>query len=190
MSTDNNDNMCANCGKGEEESVSLKACMAHKLVKYCIEIVKKPTVSCRKRAAELHDEALFKQRPSEDCPICFLTLPSLETGMRYKVCCGKLICIGCIHAVRLAKGKNICPFCRAIAPTFDEYIKLIKKRAEVGDAAAIHNLGWDYAEGIHGMTQDYDKALELCNGQESLAMLKHTTLWHFLFDWQRSCRKG
>ena len=43
-------------------------------------------------AAELHDEELFKQPPpDEDCPICFLLLPSLETGYRYKTCCGKVI---------------------------------------------------------------------------------------------------
>ena len=43
-----------------------------------------------KRAAAIddilkHEEDLFKQPPQdEDCPICFLPLPSLETGMRHK----------------------------------------------------------------------------------------------------------
>jgi hypothetical protein len=31
---------------------------------------------CKQRAAELHDEALFKEPPpKEDCPICFLPMP-------------------------------------------------------------------------------------------------------------------
>jgi len=31
------------------------------------------------------DEELFKQPPQkEDCPICFLQMPSLETGYKYK----------------------------------------------------------------------------------------------------------
>ena len=48
-----------------------------------------------KQAAELHDEKLIKQPPpAEDCPICMLLLPSLDTGHEYKSCCGKLLCRG------------------------------------------------------------------------------------------------
>ena len=48
------------------------------------------------RAAELHDEALFKEHPPRDeCPICFLTLPH-ESETAFKSCCGKIICNGCI----------------------------------------------------------------------------------------------
>ena len=32
---DNNKSVCANCGKGKEESGKLKACTACKMVKYC-----------------------------------------------------------------------------------------------------------------------------------------------------------
>jgi len=73
--------ICANCGKGEESTGSLKACTACKLVKYCnreCQIAHRPQhkKECRKRVAELHDEALFKQPPLEhgDCPICFLRM--------------------------------------------------------------------------------------------------------------------
>ena len=104
MSTDDND-MCANCGKVEEKCISLKACVACKMVKYsCSRDCQKAHRSqhkreCRKRAAELHKEALFKQPPiNEDCPICFLRLPSMDTGWKYMSCCGKIICSGCIHA--------------------------------------------------------------------------------------------
>ena len=71
---------CANCGKGEESSGDLKACTACKLVKYCnreCQIAHRPLhkKACKKRAAELHDEALFKEHPPpEDCPICFPTI--------------------------------------------------------------------------------------------------------------------
>ena len=61
-------------------------------VKYCSAACQKAhrpqhKKECKKRAAELLDEALFKQPPpDEDCPICFLTLPSLHTGSKYKSC--------------------------------------------------------------------------------------------------------
>ena len=84
MSTATDDNimtMCANCGKGEEGSDCLKACAACMMVKYCnrnCQIAHRPQhkKACKKRAAELHEEALFKEPPPpEDCPICFLPLP-------------------------------------------------------------------------------------------------------------------
>ena len=153
MSTDNF-STCVNCGKGEEESVVLKNCVACKMVKYCscdCQKAHRPQhkKECRKRAAELHDEALFKQPPlNEECPICFLTLPWLETGKRYQSCCGKIICSGCIHAGVTTTGKNMCPFCRALAPKTDEEILIrSKKRVEVGNAQAMYELGCLYAEG-------------------------------------------
>ena len=163
---------CANCGKGEESSGELKACMACKLVKYCSRDCQKAHRSqhkreCRKRSAELHDEALLKQPPQlGECPICFLRLPSLKSGSRYKSCCGKSICSGCIHApVYDNNGNKVekkCPFCRAPTPTSDEEVmKRMQKRVEVGDAQAIHSLGCDYDEGIYGFRQDGDKALSL-----------------------------
>src|SRR5210317_1751490 len=129
MSTDNNNfSMCANCGKGEEESVALKNCVACKMVKYCSRDCQKAHRSqhkkeCRRRAAELHDEALFKQPPPlEDCPICFLWLPSLHSGHRYNACCGKRICSGCVYAGALVGDDQLCPFCRTPAPISDEEI--------------------------------------------------------------------
>ena len=109
------------------------------------------------------DNVLFKQPPlGEDCPICFLTLPSLMTGRKYKTCCGgKIICSGCIHAVNKMKGDRKCPFCRVPSPKLDEErVEGNKKRVEMNDAEGIRNLGWCYFEGIHGMTQDRAKALE------------------------------
>ena len=169
MSTDNNDNnMCANCGKGEEESISLKKCGACMSVRYCSAACQKAhrpqhKKECRRRAAELHEEALFKQPPqAEDCPICFLRLSGLNTGNRYMSCCGKTICAGCYHAGAMVGVDQLCPFCRVPSPTSDEeIIKRTMERVEVGDAQAMYQLGCCYADGVYGLPQDYAKALEL-----------------------------
>ena len=71
---------CAECGKAGGGDVSLKMCKSCMQIKYCSATCqknhwakhKKP---CKQRAADLRDEALFKdQPPKEDCPICFLPL--------------------------------------------------------------------------------------------------------------------
>ena len=169
-STDDNNTIvstCANCGK---EGSNLNSCNRCKLVKYCNAACKKKHRSkhkkkCDRRVAEMHDEALFKQPPQkEDCPICFLRLPTLGTGSKYKSCCGKIICSGCIYAVKAMDGNvdQLCPFCRAPTPTSGEEVSnLLKKRMETGDARAIYNIGCDYANGRYGLQQDMDKALEI-----------------------------
>ena len=161
---------CANCGKGgEEDSTQLKSCAACKLVKYCsreCQIAHRPQhkKECKKRAAKLHDEALFKQPPpNEECPICCLQLPALDTGYRYMSCCGKRVCSGCVHAVQIrSKGIGLCPFCRTPTPSSEKEM-LIRgnKRVALGDAAAIFILGCMYDRGLHGLPQDSNKALEL-----------------------------
>jgi len=143
------------------------------MVKYCnreCQIAHRPQhkKECRKRAAELHDEELFKQPPpDEDCPICMMRLPTLGLGKTYLACCGKSICNGCVHAFRrrITKRKDdVCPFCRIPMPTSDEEtIKRYEKRIEMNDAQAIHNMGVYYSKGLYGFPQDYDKALELYN---------------------------
>jgi len=117
---------------------------------------------------EISDEKLFKQPPpGEDCPICYLLLPTLNTGRKYQTCCGKVICSGCIHApVYDNQGNEVdnekCPFCRTPHPTSDEEIvERINKRAEMNDANAIYNLGCFYSRGSYGFPQDCVKALEL-----------------------------
>ena len=133
---------------GEEGGVSLKMCEACMQVKYCnAECQKnhwpKHKIPCKLRAAELRDEALFKDPPpKEDCPICFLPMPEKlincvslppatllsvpiydfaianealkdKTTEEYYPCCGKSICCGCVHS--FAKSGNIgkCPFCNS-----------------------------------------------------------------------------
>ena len=137
---------CADCGK--EGGVSLKACKSCMLVKYCNPTCQrnhwpKHKKQCKERAAELHDEALFKDPPAkEDCPICFLPIPdkliscvSLPPATRssvpiydfaianeeldgvsadgYYPCCGKNICRGCVHSFAQSGNEGKCPFCNS-----------------------------------------------------------------------------
>jgi len=163
--------VCANCGK---EGDNLKSCAACKLVKYCsrdCQQAHRPQhkKECRKRAAELHDEELFKQPPPEygDCPICFIQVPALDLGRRYMSCCGKIICSGCRYAPLYDDqgnevGNEKCPFCRVVAPDgMGEAIERMNKRVDAGDAQAMYNVGAYYQDGIHGLPQDVTKALEL-----------------------------
>ena len=177
--SENDSTPCANCGKGEEATGDLKACTACKMVKYCnrdCQIAHRPQhkKACKKRAAELHDEELFKEPPPyEDCPICMLPLPSLYTGYKYRSCCGKRICSGCIYAVaKRDGGVGLCPFCRTPTPTSEELLKQIKKRMKVDDANAMYKLGCCYSEGSHVLPQDHAKALELYH---RAAKLGHAT---------------
>jgi len=109
------------------------------------------------------DEDLFKQPPTEDCPICFLRMPSLYTGFKYKTCCGKVICGGCIYAnAKIDINKQLCPFCRTPAPYSDrEIIERNKKRVEMNDPLALFNLACKYDQGTCGCPQNSNKALEL-----------------------------
>jgi len=174
MSTDDSIvSICANCGKGEEESGNLKACTACKMVKYCnreCQIAHRPKhkKECKKRAVELHDEKLFKQPPNlyEDCPICFLRMPTLNSGCKYMPCCGKSICSGCVHAPLYDdQGNEVdndkCPYCRAPHPkTNEEVVEMQKKRMKKEDAETIYNLGFHHREGRYGFPQDHTKAFE------------------------------
>ena len=168
MSTDNI--TCANCGKGEENSIELKSCTACKLVKYCsrdCQIAHRPMHKkmCKKWAAELHEEQLFKEPPPlEECPICMMPPPLYDNdlGMTFFSCCGKDICNGCIYAMIKTGGKKVCPFCNSpYAKSDKETIKRTEKRAEKGNAGAFYMLAGFYAQGIYGLQQNQAKAREL-----------------------------
>jgi len=138
----NDISVCANCGKEGANNV----CNKCKQVKYCNAVCKKVHKKKHKKqceeyiklatekhneelriAAELHDEKLFKEPPSQhgDCPICFLRIPNLNTGWRYQSCCGKVVCRGCAYApVYDNQGNKVdsnkCPYCRVPDPISDE----------------------------------------------------------------------
>ena len=156
---------CAACGKGGD---GLKTCNACKLVKYCNATCQrghwsKHKKECKKRAAELRDEALFQQPPPRDeCDICMLTLPIDTAQRKYQPCCGKELCMGCIYAAQMADSRCLCPFCRTPEATLEEeVIERMKKRVVGDDARAMHNLGGFYYNGRMGLPQDCEKAVEL-----------------------------
>ena len=188
--------VCANCGKeGDDVNNICNKCM---MVKYCNAACKKKhrhkhKENCEERvrrvaekhnevriAAELHDEKLFKQPPAEDCPICFLRMPLISTGWGYQLCCGKVICCGCVHAPLYDdQGNEVaekkCAFCRTpFANTIEEIIERRVKRMEKDDAIAIYNHGVNYDKGICGLQQDFTKALELWH---RAAELGHTAAY-------------
>jgi len=146
---------CAECGNIEGGGVSLKICKPCMRVKYCNAACQRKHWSkhkkeCKLRAAELHDEALFKDPPAkEDCPICFLPMPARliycitlppatissvpiydfakanemlakEDTEKYYSCCGKSICRGCLYSNIMSGNKDKCPFCNSDCNKTDE----------------------------------------------------------------------
>ncbi len=158
MSAKNNEagtSFCASCGVTENDDTKLKNCTACYLVKYCsIKCQKqhrsKHKKACKKRAAELRDELLFKQPECShlgDCPICMIPLQIEPDKTVMTVCCSKEICLGCYYAnlkrEKEAKLKNKCPFCRLPAPdTIAEAERNQRKRvAEADDPVALREVG-------------------------------------------------
>ena len=182
MSTDEDIlSRCAACGRSGDD---LKGCTSCKLVKYCNVSCQrahwpKHKKECKKRVAELHDEALFKEPPDrEECDICMLTLPLNPEEQKYQPCCGKVLCVGCIYSAFEADNRKLCPFCRTPAATSEgETLERLKKRADGGDAIAIHQLAFYYNRGGMGLPQDYNKAMELYHQAGELGYAKA----YFLF---------
>ena len=105
---------CASCGVAENDDIKLKKCNGCFLVKYCGVKCQKAhrklhKRACKKRAAELRDELLFKQPEYShlgDCPICCLPLPldAMKSGMH--LCCSQVICNGCNYANQMRELKE------------------------------------------------------------------------------------
>jgi len=159
---------CAACGK--EGGDSLKACTACFMVKYCngdcqISHRRQHKKECKKRAAELYDEKLFKELPpEEECPICLLPLPLVAGDSGFHSCCGKVICNGCIYAMVMSEegGADLCPYCRLPVPSLnEELVKRTEKLMAKGNACAYYTQAGNYAQGIMGLQQDPRKACEL-----------------------------
>ena len=139
--------LCANCGK--EGGNDMNTCNKCDLVVYCNVACKKRHRSkhkqkCEKRAAELHDEELFKEPPPpEECPICMLPPPLYgnHTGMTFFSCCGKNICNGCIYAMEESGAKRLCPFCKSPpSNSNEEEVEKTKKLMEGG--MQMHSIIW------------------------------------------------
>ena len=183
---------CASCGIGEGDDIKLKKCTACYLVRYCSIKCQKDhrprhKKECKKRAAELKDEILFKQPESShlgDCPICCLPLPidPLKSGL-YSCCC-KIICQGCNYAnkKREIEGnlqRKKCPFCReVVAPKEEEHIERLMKRIEANDPVALCIMGTRRLK-----DGDYTAAFEYWSRAAALGDVKGhyqlSTLYHY-----------
>ena len=170
--SDNTMMCCASCGTAEGDDIKLKYCRACYLVRYCSVKCQKEhrpqhKKECKKRAAEMKDEILFKQPESShegDCPICCLPLPIGPLESVLNPCCSKYICKGCNHAnkKRLLEERlqNTCPFCRkAIPKSTEEAIEQLMKRIEANDPVAMCQVGTmrcldgDYKTGLDYFTR-------------------------------------
>ena len=208
---DEADEVCASCGikGGGDDNITLKNCNGCFLVKYCSvkcqrEHWPEHKRACKKRAAELRDELLFKQPESTDlgdCPICQLPIPipppTLQDGTRYTIygCCSKVVCNGCIYAnlmrEREARLPPSCPFCRTQMPKSEkESHQLVMKRAEANDPEALCTLGnnrfiggehafavdcWEKAAALGHMHSHYKLSVVYHNGQGAGKNLKKAT---------------
>ena len=170
MSSSNTDtdstSPCANCGK-ESNSDNMNTCNKCKMVKYCNAACKKKhrkkhKKACEKRVAELHDQELFKEPPPhEECPLCFLPFSLENKTSTFKSCCGKRICNGCVYAMIISEGKDLCAFCRTPrAYSVEAEIKRMNKLIDKGNAKALFILGGWYASGM-GMPRNRLKGNEL-----------------------------
>ncbi|KAL7525712.1 hypothetical protein ACHAXR_002042 [Thalassiosira sp. AJA248-18] len=165
--------VCANCGKtSEDEGVNPKNCSSCFLVKYCGRECQKKhwtqhKLVCRRRAAELHDEALFGEGHTyyeEDCPICMLQLPLDPMDYTNKACCSKKICDGCILSAKKTGMGELCPFCKqTTAKTDAQIVASAHARVAAKDYVAMDVLGESYLHGRYGLPRDVPRAIEMLN---------------------------
>lgn len=201
--TEATEQICASCGiKGDDDDVKLKHCTACYLVKYCgVECQRKHRGqhkrACKKRAAELKDELLFKQPDSThlgDCLICLLPIPfptiqdTLVRSTLYQ-CCGKLVCNGCVYAnmLREIEGglRNKCPFCRHKFPhTVAEVDQSLMKRAEANDPLALMSVG-----GLRFRSGDYATAIEYWEKAASLGDIESHFHLSCMYEEERGVEK-
>ena len=173
---------CASCGIAGGGDVKLKDCSACKLVKYCgVECQRKHRKEhkkeCKRRAAELRDEILFKQPESThhgDCPICCLPLSTRASKSLLYCCCFKAVCRGCVHA----NQESTCPFCRHPIPNSEETkMNYLMKRVEANDPVAISQLGMK-----HQKNGDYKSAFEYYTKAAGLGNIDAHMALSFLYE--------
>ena len=179
---------CASCGIAGVDEVKLKDCDHCDLVRYCSDACQElhrpeHAGKCRKRAAELRDEILFKhpeailfKQPESthlgDCSLCCLPVSIDIKNSDLYACCSKYICNGCSFANRKreyeGRLERRCPFCRAAVPdTDEEEIELVMKRIEANDPVATCSMGMDrYCE------LDFEAAFEYYSNAAALGRVE------------------
>eukprot|EP00984_Skeletonema_dohrnii_P004987 scaffold1769_cov132-Skeletonema_dohrnii-CCMP3373.AAC.4 len=168
--------VCASCGVAEvDNNKKLKECADCDLVRYCSDACQKEHTSqrqqeCKKRAAELRDEILFKQPESThlgDCPICMIPMPLDRQKSSFMTCCSKIICKGCAYAngsrEREEKLGHSCPFCRKPVSSPKQGDKQTMKRVAANDPVAMRRKGTQQykKEDYRSAFEYYTRAAEL-----------------------------
>ena len=168
---------CASCNIAEVDDIKLKDCGGCDLVRYCSDECQENHRSeheeaCKKRAAELRDELLFRQPESShlgDCPLCCVPLPIDKLKTTMHGCCSKVICNGCTHAIKMRdremRLRPSCPFCREPVKNDAGHDKQRMKRVEANDPGALLQEGV-----IQGSKGHYFKAFEYCKKAADLGV--------------------
>lgn len=137
------------------------------------------------------DEELFREIPPQDCNICFLPLPILSGERTYKVCCGCVVCDGCIHAIRgNAKGRGeMCPFCREVSNETN-LLGRIEKRVALNDPDAVAILAFINQRGEYEVPKSQTKFLSLLHRAAELGSTDaNTNLGYFYTNGQFGLKK-
>ena len=181
---------CAACGIAEIDDIKLMPCDGCDLVRYCSDDCKnnhklEHGEACKKRAAELRDELLFKQPESThlgDCPICCVPIALDPAKSGTNTCCGKVLCHGCIianakRAMEL-RIENTCAFCREPTHmTEEDDERRMMKRIEANDPVVTRLEGrQQYKKENYRRAFDYfSKAAELGDAQAhyQLSLMYH-----------------
>lgn len=125
----------------------------------------------------LRDKSLFKEPPpKDDCPICFVPMPSAYQKIAsFHPCCGKIVCKGCVHSCARSStsGDYKCPFCNAeIEDDNKKRHMQMKKRVKANDVNTLTELGCFYFNGSFGLEQDCNKAFELMTRAAELGSIR------------------
>ncbi|EJK57287.1 hypothetical protein THAOC_22685 [Thalassiosira oceanica] len=119
------------------------------------------------------------------CPLCCLPI-ALPAAMnsKFKSCCSKSVCHGCIHASRKRGLGDTCAFCRTPTPDSGAAtLALVRKRVDAKDPLAIESLASAYCDGDFGLQQDTSRAIELWTEAARLGDLSsHFNLGFLYFE--------
>ena len=139
------------------------------------DVGKRLDVLAKKLEEELEGADLFAPLPpTEDCAVCLVPLPYVNSEVCYQICCGNRICWSCFNenweSVKKQNeeknaGKKIsfaCPFCREPVPTFfdEEYLRQLQARCLKNDHVALGVMGQVYRSGGSLIPKDDLKALD------------------------------
>jgi ribosomal protein S24E len=114
------------------------------------------------KPSNLSEDELFKRPEREECPICFVPL-SLEVDKdSFRVCCGKVLCQGCVYAILQNEHSFACPFCRKSPyKSNEEYMQWLQKLVANKHPLALLQMGLHYNAGDFVLAQNVTKAVKL-----------------------------